>query len=636
MASFEPGLGYSQRVRFLFGFFILLTPSLLFGCPPSSPSPHDGGGGDGGAADVSDASSGCTPMVLRALTLSPSNLGVTPGAFRFLDIESASDACADTLIDVAASVDGIVRFPRELRIAQGDSKVRIEIEGLRPGRTELIFRVHGTAIEARAEVVVVEDRPPPCSGEGSGMVYPNGTPLRGNDALSQASLRVPMGAASGEERYRVSPFEARITCDTMPIPPGYRALGPAVSFRSPTVYRFPREVEFSIPIRLALLPSRAHRGHVEVLYRGPGISTPRIVPIANPRFAGNAEEGALHFWAPRLGTYQAVVRTDVPRQRIRRFTFRGIIGFSMGGSGAARIGLANPDLFDFIAPLGGPTDWIYLLEYIRRYHLGGFCTFEERLRDTDGRCNRVNRERPPPRGELFEHTQTFENWWYEDMYDGQGGRFNRDDYISIFRDLAMMFGNPNTDTNPIDIDPPTQPSIAPPGTPEEWRRIPDAMRCGDGASPIVIRGHCPTANPGDPCTPDTDPKTGWYDDEYNPDGRWDAISFCDGAEIDVGNWDPSGRQFIPVEVAYAIDINHNGRRDPGEPVVRNGREPFEDFGCDRTPSPMEPGYHPIENPDPSGDDYDFQYNPSGTEGNYDYDGEGSCPPGQGERFEDVG
>jgi hypothetical protein len=366
------------------------------------------------------------------------------------------------------------------------------------------------------------------------------------------------------------------------------------------------------------------------------VSEPRIVGIANPVFDGNAGDGTLRFLAPRLGTYQAVVRDDVPRARMRRFNYRGILGFSMGGSGSGRIGLGNNELFDFVAPLGGPTDWQYLLEYIRRYHLGGFCTAEERAADTTGRCDEVNRERPAARGELFEHTQTFENWWYEDMYDGQGGTFNREDYIAIFRDLSAMFSNPNTDTDAFDVVDARTPSIAPPGTPESIRTMPDPARCADGAEQVVIRGHCPDASPTDTCAADADPTTGWYDDEYNPDGRWDVISFCDGGEIDVGNWDPSARQFTPIEVAYAVDVDHDGVRDPGEPVIRNGRETFDDFGCDRTPSAMEAGFDALTNPDPAGDDYDFQYNPNGTEGNYDYDAEGVCAAGASERFDDYG
>lgn len=616
---------------------MLALPPVLVGCPDGSPTESDAGFESDAGPNLPDASEpGCSPASAPPFELRPASVGVVPGGVRVVTVSLRREHCEP--LEIALSVDdpSVASVGPRLVVDVGTSRASFEVTGVSVGRTTLTARVVGASGTAQTDVVVTAPSLPACTGSGSGRVAPDGRRTSGSEGLTHAAIAVPAGAASGEERFRVEPFEVAIACDDIDLPPGYLALGPGVSFSSPTTYRFPRDIEFSIPIRLALLPNRAHRGHVEVLYRGPGVSTPRIIPISSPVFDGPADDGVLRFRAPRLGTYRAVVRDDVPRTRMRHFNFRAILGFSMGGSGSGRIGLANPEMFDFVAPLGGPTDWQYLLEYVRRYHLGGFCTFEERRADTTGRCNRVTRERPPGRGELFEHTQTFENWWYEDEYEGQGGTFDREDYIAIFRDLAAMFGNPNTDTDPIDLEPAVTPSVAPPGTPESWRTMPDPVRCRDGAPPIVIPGHCPDAQPTDPCTPDADPTTGWYDDEYNPDGRWDVISFCDGGQIDVGNWNPDARQFTPIEVVYAVDVNHDGRRNPGEPVIRNGREPFDDFGCDRTPSVDEPGYHPITNPDPAGDDYDFQYNPNGTENNYDWDGPGTCPAGQSERFDDVG
>ena len=69
----------------------------------------------------------------------------------------------------------------------------------------------------------------------------------------------------------------------------------------------------------------------------------------------------------------------------------------MGGSGSGRLGVGHPELFDFVAPLGGPTDWIYLLEYIHRYHIGGFCTEAERAGGAD--CSAASLTHAPDRGE---------------------------------------------------------------------------------------------------------------------------------------------------------------------------------------------------------------------------------------------
>jgi len=609
--------------------------ALLAGCP-TDPPPADAAVLEDAPATPDARSAGCTIEGLHGLRLSPSSVGVVPGGVRELTVGLTRDHCAEVTVDLTPSTTGIATVAESVTIPVGTTEVTIDVTGVAVGTITLAATVEGSTRTAETEIVVTEEAMPSCGGSGSGTVQPNGTPLSATGALARASLVLPTAAADGDAQFRVPAFEATIGCDELELPERYLALGPAVSFTSPTVYRFPREIEITIPIALSHLPDRAHRGHVEVLYAGPGVTEPRIVAITNARFEGSAGDGTLRFLAPRLGTYQAVVRDDVPRARMRRFNYRGILGFSMGGSGSGRIGFGNNDLFDFVAPLGGPTDWQYLLEYIRRYHLGGFCTMEERAADTTGRCDQVTRERPPSRGELFEHTQSFENWWYEDGYDGQGGTFNREDYIAIFRDLSAMFSNPNTDTDAFDADPALTPSIAPPGTPESLRRMPDTARCGEGSVQVVIRGHCPDADVDDPCTIDSDPTTGWFDDEYNPDGRWDVISFCDGGEIDVGNWNPEAGQFTPIEVAYAVDVDHDGLRGPGEPVIRNGRETFDDFGCDRTPSALEAGYAAITNPDPAGDDYDFQYNPNGTEGNYDYDATGVCPTGQSERFDDFG
>jgi hypothetical protein len=378
----------------------------------------------------------------------------------------------------------------------------------------------------------------------------------------------------------------------------------------PAHLRLRRELPVAIPISLALLPSGAHRGHVEVAYRGPNDGEGRIVGIASPRFLGSAGAGTLRFEVPRLGAYQAVARTDAPTRRTRTFTFRGLLGFSMGGAGTGRIGMGNPDLFDFIAPLGGPNDWPYLLEYIRNYHIGGFCTELDRAADPEGCAMGSSLARVPPLSHLHEHAQHFEHWWDYDDFQGQGGSFNRSDYISIFRDLGAMFGNPNFDASTD----PNAPNVVPPGVPDSVRAMPDEERCRP-ENQVVIP---PFDGAGDPLSGSEG--RGFFDDEYNPDGTYPVITFCDGAETDdTGRWNPEGSQSHPIEVVVAVDIDRDGIRDPGEPLIRNGREPFDDFGLDGIANEDEEGFDPIVNPDPAGDDFDFQYNPSGTENNWERD-----------------
>lgn len=624
-----------MRIRSV--FFVALASFIVAGCN-NDPVPMTDAGLGPDAGPLS-----CHQLV-GALHFSHASIGVVPGTSRQTYLDVDADAPASMTLNLTTSAPGIIDAPTSLTLAAGDSRVVVRVTGTTAG-TVTLHATTDTPMPCTADIEVVVTAPtlPACAGTASGMVTPGGAAITVPTGSTLAGSGVSVAAgASRADIYHVDPFTVSVGCHADQVPTGYLALGPAVSFTSDSLYRFGREIDLAIPISLSLLPSDAHRGHVEVAYTGPGVSASRVVGIASPVFEGSAGSGLLRFQAPRLGTYQAVVRSDVPHMVDRTFHYRGIMGFSMGGSGSGRIGTGHPELFDFVAPLGGPTDWIYLLEYIHRYHIGGFCTEAERAIDPTGCAAGASLAHAPNRGELYEHTQHFENWWYEDGYDGQGGHFNREDYISIFRDLTAMFGNANTDTS----DDPMFPDLTPPGIPDSTRMMPDADRCMT-ANLAALAIH------GEPAGGDTNAATGFFDDEYNPDGHYDVIPFCDGAERldfdedtlghctpttvhcshDTGNWDPTGTQYIPMEVALAVDINGNHLRDAGEPIVRNGHEPFDDTGCDGVLSTAEAGYDALTNPDPAGDDYDFQYNPNGTEGNWERD---DCGGGMAEHYDDIG
>lgn len=624
-------------MRALSGVWVLFfSVSLLLACG------DDDSGSDAGLdasapdaqADVDTTPECFAPEVLWGSGRVDTVVGIT----REVRLELARDFCRDATVAIAAATDGVVRTVSSVTIPAHQSRVLVAIEPLAIGETTLTATYTafpGEANEERfsasLEVFVVDTDVPSCEGSASGRLDP-GDEL----ATGSARLELPEGAARDDE-FHVDGFDASLGCAPDQVPEGYRALGPAIAF-GPAHLRFNRELPMSVPVKLALLPEHATRGHVQFSYTGPGVTTPRIVPVASPDY--ESSPGFVRFYAPRLGTYQAVTRELGPQPRERTFTFRGITGVSMGAAGSALIGMHNPDRFDFVGPLGGPVDWIHMTNYMRTYHLGGFCTQAERDADPAACEAGADVSRTPPNdGRLFEVRQDFEHWYYEDDWKGHGGTFDRKEYIRIFRDLAMMFGNPNTTRteDPLGAD------VTPPGIPDSERTRPDADRC---ANPVRIP----------PCEPEAGgcaAGTGFFDDEYNPVGQHPLITFCDGGELrvggdrDIGVWDPSQPQTHPFEVALAVDINDNGVRDPGEPVVRQGREPFEDCGLDQLCDPEEPGYDPITNPDPNGDDYDFQYNPMGTEGNWlrDYTGPavGGCAspeenpaPGVGERFRDVG
>jgi hypothetical protein len=571
---------------------------------------------DAGSADAGSVELGCgLDRPFPALRFSQESVGVVPGSTRDLYVEFAADCLIDADIELTQEPSGHITAPARVHVEPLSARATFTLMGVSEGTVTLTATAthpSGDTVSADIEVFVTSATLPACAGDASGNIAPGGAIEVTSGTLAGASMEIAAGAAR-DDQYHVDPFDASIVCATDIVPEGYRALGPAVTF-GPGHVRLAREIRLEIPVNLALLPSGANRGHVELAWAGPHLDG-RPIAMVSPRFSGSASGGQLGFEAQRLGTYQAIVRTDVPMTRTRRYTFRGILGFSMGGSGSGRIGLGNPEMFDFVVPLGGPTDWTYMLEHIRNYHVGGFCTEAERVADPEGCAMGASLDRVPPASHLHEHRQHFEHWWYDDGYEGQGGTFNRTDYISIFRDLGSMYGNPNSDAN----DDPSAPNIAPPGVPESHRLLPDDQRCLPENQVRIA--------------------SGYYDDEFNPEGTYPVITFCDGGEGgDIGLWSPDAGNHMPMEVVVAVDLDGDGVRDRGEPVIRNGRETFDDFGLDGVPNEDElsvdgTAYDPITNPDPAGDDFDFQYNPGGTENNWNRDGD---PCGAGERFDDHG
>ena len=126
----------------------------------------------------------------------------------------------------------------------------------------------------------------------------------------------------------------------------------------------------------------------------------------------------------------------------------------------------------------------------------------------------------------------------------------------------------------------------------------------------------------------------FYNAEYNPNGEYNAITYCDGYVRDPdGSFEASSTLLPtprtgPISVVLAIDLNGNNRRDYGEPVVINAHERYNDTGIDGLTDQDEPGYDALTNPDPNNDNWDAFLNPTGTENNWWYD--------EGEAFEDLG
>lgn len=313
------------------------------------------------------------------------------------------------------------------------------------------------------------------------------------------------------------------------------------------------------------------------------------------------------------------VKSDPPPAQKLRTTYRVITGVSMGGIGSAALGLTNPERFDAVAPLGGPLDYAFFSRSLDRFFSGGFCSkaeIEAVLRQDPARLNDPQAfaacsKRPATLP--LEHSQDFNHL----HVTVSGGTFDRESYVDMMTDLSLAYGSFFSE-NPAS-------AVAPPGVdPEKVRRFASDF-CSD---PVRVKGA--------------------FNAEYNPEGTYDAITFCDGepttwfcratrervdfcsdpanvarplastaeeafanrfcatkggaeragkqspeqqlAFLDHGGFrDPCRQATLPQGILLAVDFNGNGRRDYGEPIINNGRERFDDVGADGCDDRFEDG-----------------------------------------------
>lgn len=347
-----------------------------------------------------------------------------------------------------------------------------------------------------------------------------------------------------------------------------------------------------------------------------------------------------------------------------RTTYRVLGGVSMGAIGGMALASTNTDKFDGVASLGGPIDAAFFQRFSDQFVLSGFCSkaeLEAIMQQDPVLLNDptvIDVCATPRRGVpgLWEHPNDFNHL----HVTNNGGTFERQSFLRMVEDLMLAYGNLITQ-NPNS-------AIAPPGVDPERVRHPPADFCTN-----------PTRVPG------------LKNAEYNPDGAYDAITFCDGtqevyfcrdtmAKVDfcsdraniatplprsqevafatnycstrggvlraekdeyalfwlahAGEIDPCRELTMPVAIALAFDMNGNGRRDYGEPLVNNGQERYDDVGVDGCADAFENGAGGCNTTasasptDANGDNYDVDGNMTGTEKNWRHD--------DGEPFRDNG
>ncbi|MFM2153476.1 MAG: hypothetical protein RL199_1911, partial [Pseudomonadota bacterium] len=337
----------------------------------------------------------------------------------------------------------------------------------------------------------------------------------------------------------------------------------------------------------------------------------------------------------------------------RTYSFKALSGVSMGAIGAAFLagsGDHGKDI-DAIGSLGGPMDAAWFLAGLERMQLGGFCPYDRLIALAESNPKGLNdpasldcmKPAPSPTPGSYELPQDFNHW----RFTTNGGTFDRSKYMELFWDLSLAMGNPlyfNPDSAVFPVPQLTKANF-------------NAALCD---APVVVKR--------------------FFNKEYNPEGKYDVITFCDGEEpiyycegdapgttsVDFckpttpaqqcggadklktagkgsndnpklyfakkGVYDPCFNHVRPLSIALSVDFNGNGRRDYHEPIVINSRERFQDTGRDGCPSDREDGRGGCgatgAKGDPNGDDFDPVANPLGSENDFRRE--------EGESYEDAG
>ena len=581
------------------------------------------------------------------LTFDPPNVVVGPGQTRNVKLTVEPDLCDPTSARISTANAAIAAAPSDPNFDLRHATYDFVVTGGGLGETSIHAEMTGkdandkdyvSSIELPVEVR--DAAAPTCAASdlAEGTLAAGSTSLAGKGALAKAVVSSNPNAFARTDEFSLPSFPVSVGCGTDLVSrfasAKLRKLGPAVSFVSkPPVsmgHSLRREVDVSIPVNPAVFPTAARLRHLVVLYTGAKVKDPRPVSVSSPRIEKDGDQWVLRFSTPWFGTYQAAVEEGAGSTTHKRhLTHRAVIGISMGGGGTATFGMRHHDKFDVMGPLGGPSDFTYLLWYIEKYALGGFCPAGQTCATTAP--NRYAIDDP------YAHTMDFEHWFYE-KGSGNGGGFPRSEYLQLIDDLSLAMGSANGQN----ADPLLPHMVPGPKSTDPWITggRTDGKNCSFTVDPIKDDPNqdAQRKQQDDCATYRCDPahqwraETGFYDDEYNPDGQLPVQTFCDGKQGGdspyVDSWAQGDGNDKPVNLSLFVDRNKNGVRDPGEPILRSGHEAYEDCGADGLCDAQEPGYDAETNADPNQDDYDPVINPTGLEGNHRYD--------QGEKFSDFG
>lgn len=414
------------------------------------------------------------------------------------------------------------------------------------------------------------------------------------------------GAAAAADDKVASTWTLAISCRDDIAAADHDAIGLAVAFEpaATDTRTSARPLRFTLPFKAARLPNGAGVRHLRIAAVN-GDGEVFYPPVADAVFdTTDPYASTVSFASDFFATYQVVAPKTAGTPITRRFTYKAILGVSMGGNAALSVGLRHHERFDMIADLGGEPgpSMPYTLGVIRDYILGSTCAGEAGQAPAPGSL--ASRRVPgcaarPPLLDQHEIQSDFDHFTYQEG-EGVGLQLRRGFYAMALRDMARAFGN-LTAYNIAD-------AYAPPGVDPAYFQEPAETRC---PAPITLANY--------------------FDARFNPTGALPVITFCDGGDVEAtgfGVWNDEALHDEPMEILLTVDLNENGERDLGEPVLIQMHEPFLDVGSDALADADEPGYDAATNPDPAGDNYHYLRNPRGTEASRWHE--------PGEPFEDVG
>jgi hypothetical protein len=286
----------------------VLIPGSLIACSSASTTtdaavPSDRGV-SGDAADASDAAPPvdgatlCEEEPPTRESLSPTALYLAPGARAALTLRIGRDRCAPVALPSSSAAAGVATVgAASVTVAAGASTATVDVTAVAPGTSVV------TVGAATVTVTVLDPALPSCAPTtpaSRGMLRAGQT-VRGASGgpLELVTVGLPMAATE------VSPLEVELACAADQVPDGFSAIGPAVRF-NPGTTKLMREIPFTLPVNAARVPP-GFEMQVQLAYTAPGIRTPRIVPVADVHLTNDGR--AVTFEAPRLGTWQPVIRT---------------------------------------------------------------------------------------------------------------------------------------------------------------------------------------------------------------------------------------------------------------------------------------------------------------------------------------